>query len=149
MRVFLLHIALPLAIPRLVNCKRYSSRLDDNGRDLITSDFISSSYGHFNVTFLQCGIFPIPTVSSRTQTQNSWGYQLSEKNPRITEVRVVQRRVVSRSDCSMRVLTSSSNWITFSVITTIVTIAHDCLQIDLKLSFMIVLDHISLLKVIL
>ena len=95
MRVFLLHIALPLAIPRLVNCKRYSSRLDDNGRDLITSDFISSSYGHFNVTFLQCGIFPIPTVSSRTQTQNSWGYQLSEKNPRITEV-----RVVSRSDCT-------------------------------------------------
>ena len=53
----------------------------------------------------------------------------------------------------MRVVTSSSNRITLSrdcddMISTIVTIAHDRLLLDPTLTFMIVLDHISLINVI-
>ena len=52
-----------------------------------------------------------------------------------------------------RVVTLSSNRITLSrdcddLIYTIVTIAHDRLLVDLTLSFMIVVDHISLINVI-
>jgi hypothetical protein len=40
------------------------------------------------------------SVCNGSNARNSWGYQLSEQNPRITEVRIVWRRVVSRSDCN-------------------------------------------------
>jgi hypothetical protein len=55
--------------------------------------------------------------------------------------------------CGMVVVTKSSNRITLSrdcndMISTIVTISHDCLLLDLTLSFMIVVDHISLINVI-
>jgi hypothetical protein len=70
--------------------------------DLATGDFISSFYGHCDVTFSQSDIFEVPTwrLQLGSNTRNSWGYHFSEKNPRITEVHVVLRRAVSRSDRS-------------------------------------------------
>ena len=75
------------------------SRLDDtdsSGSDTLTGHSTPSIHDKTAAQHLST----LRHVPKHTEIGGiSWGYQLSEKKPRITEVRIVQRRVLSRSDC--------------------------------------------------